>query len=218
MVKGDAVADTLFLYMRLFAPEEINGLYAYGPIWKDDLPTVLQGSYHMVSIDAEPECKMGFIRDLQEDVWQQGIWRVRYTCVGSGNHACQMLPGTRGAADLTEGYQGVTDENARPYTPFKLQINSRGMFRFNGKDVDASSLGKAVTTIIREQPTRYLIDIQTDRATPYESFVSAQTIVEQSLKSLRDEYAKTRFGKPFDEGLTEEQFIETVNAFPKRVI
>ena len=217
MTRGDAVADTLFLFMRLFSPEEIDGLYEYGPIWQNNLPAVLKDSYYLVSIDAEPDCKMGVIKDLQDKVWENGIWRVRYTCTGGGDSAYRMLPRTRGAAEM-EGYQGVTDENARPFKAFSLLINRRGQYRFDGKNEDSEALALAVTKAIRQNPSTYLIRLVTDRATPYGSYVQAQRIVENSLKGLRNEFARARFGKPFDENLSEEQYVETVNAFPKRIV
>ena len=217
MTKGDTVADTLFLYMRLFAPEELDGLYAYGPIWHDNLPAALKGSYYLISIDAEPQCPMGLIFDLRNEVWQQGIWRVRYTCAGSGDMAYAMLPKTRGESQMREGYQGDSEDSARPLTNHRLLINKDGRFRFDGKNADENILEDAVSNVIRSEPTRYLITLLSDRATPYNSFVRAQSIVEQSLSRLRNEYAQARFGLPFDENLTEEQYVETVNALPKRI-
>lgn len=218
MVKGDAVADTLFLYMRLFAPEEIDGLYAYGPIWKDKLPAVLKGSYHSVVLDAEASCKMGFVDDAKQCIREAGLSKIRYTCpdgdVRDAVH--RRLPPTEKNATIA-GQESASEMTVRKKDHYLLQINSRGDFRLAGKPVAADALEEAVTSIIR-QNAAYMISLQTERATPYGSFITAESAVTHSVNRLRDAYSREHFGLPYDiDRLSEEQVEECLTAVPLRL-
>ena len=218
MVKGDAVADTLFLYMRLFAPEEIDSLYAYGPIWKDDLPAVLKGSFHTVVLDAEASCKMGFVDDVKQRIREADLRKIRYTSPDAGTRDAvhRMLPPTENNAKIA-GQEIASEMIVRKDDYYLLQINSRGDFRLAGRTVAADALEEAVTSII-SQNSDYIISLQTDRATPYGSFIAAESAVIRSVSLLRDTYAQEHFGIPYDlDRLSEEQIKECLTAVPLRL-
>lgn len=218
MVKGDAVADTLFLYMRVFATEELDGLYAYGPIWKDDLPAVLKGSYHTVVLDAEASCRMGFVDDVKQCIREADLRKIRYTCPDAGTRDAvhRMLPPTEKNAKIA-GQESASEMSVRKNDYYLLQINSRGDFRLAGKTIAADALEEAVTSIIR-QNAAYTIGLQTDRATPFGSFIAAESAVTRSVNRLRDTYAQEHFGIPYDiDRLSEEQVKECQRAVPLRL-
>ena len=211
LIRGDAIADTLFLYVRLYAPYEIDELYPNSPIWFEDLPTILDGRFYCVALDAEASCPAGLISDICGMMREKGLRRVRYTCPDRPQDAVHRLLPPAGVPDETDS-QGKDI--------FLLQINSRGRLRFNGKDITSYDvLENAVTAVIRQQPQNYLIHIQTDRAAPFGAFIETQQAVANSINVLRGEYARLHFGKSYDKPwlLTEEEMQEIQQYIPRQI-
>lgn len=225
MTRGDAVADTLFLFIRLFAPNEVDGLSAYGPIYYKDVPKVLEGNYHLVSLDAEPSCKMGFIDDVKTLMRDAGKLRVRYACSSSGQEvAYRMLPPTE-ENGVKQGFAVSGQIEVPKQALLKIQVNSQGRIRLAGKEAALENLQPALTTLLRERMPEYLIYLQTDRATEFGTYVAVQNAITGSITMLRDEYTKVNYNKPYDpsrfgyaEGLSEEELIATQKAVPQKLI
>ena len=220
IIKGDAVADTLFLYLRTFAPEEIDGLYNYSPVWEKDLPNVLSGNYHTVVLDAEPECKMGLIEDVREQLRGKELLKVRYNCdFGNGHEkeAPRLLPPTRENAEK-KGLTVQEDFKLSKETTHRLLINARGQFRLDDKNIETEALQPTLVNIIKAQPQTYLILLQNDRATPYGAFVNAQSTIRAAVNEVRDAYTMQHYGKPYSSYELEEEGIEIRNAVPLKIM
>lgn len=220
IIKGDAVADTLFLYLRTFAPEEIDGLYNYSPVWEKDLPNVLSGNYHTVVLDAEPECKMGLIEDVREQLRGKELLKVRYNCdFGNGQQkeAPRLLPPTRENAEK-KGSTVQEEFKLSKETTHRLLINARGQFRLDDKNIEMEALQPTLVNIIKAQPQTYLILLQNDRATPYGAFVNAQSTIRAAVNEVRDAYTMQHYGKLYSSYELEEEGIEIRNAVPLKIM
>ena len=218
MIKGDAVADTLFLYLRTFTPEELDGLYRYGPIWENELSNVLEGEFHTVVLDAEPECKMGLVQDLREKLRDHELLKIRYNCdfgKGQREEAPRLLPPNRKSAEKRDAEYGGHVQYPKA-TGHRLLINSRGQVRLDGRNLEMEALQPALVDIISAQP-EYLIVLQHDRATPYGSFVNVESTIRNAVNQVRDTYARQHYGKSYGSIELSEEGLEVREAIPLRV-
>ncbi|MBQ1709173.1 MAG: hypothetical protein II026_08930, partial [Bacteroidales bacterium] len=171
-----------------------------------------------VVLDAEASCRMGFVDDVKQRIREADLRKIRYTCPDAGTRDAvhRMLPPTEKNAKIA-GQESASEMSVRKNDYYLLQINSRGDFRLAGKTIAADALEEAVTSIIR-QNAAYTIGLQTDRATPFGSFIAAESAVTRSVNRLRDTYAQEHFGIPYDiDRLSEEQVKECQRAIPLRL-
>ena len=219
MIRGDAVADTLFLYLRTFAPEDISGIYSYGPIWENDLPKVLEAEYHTVVLDAEPGCKMGLIQDLRKKLRENGLLKIKYSCTLDNRYdeaVPRMLPPTKEYAERN-GLAYQESPKLDKETGHRLLINSGGQFRLDNLNIEKDELQSALTRIIDEHPQSYMISLQLDRATPYDSFMAAQSAFRGAVNQVRDAYSRKHFGRSYPSVELEEEGLEVRKAVPLRI-
>ena len=224
MTRGDAVADTLFLFVRPFAPEEIDGLQGSGPIFINDLPKVLEGNYHLVSLDAEPDCPMGLVEDVKKMLRDAGRQRIRYACPSlEPDMSYRLLPPTREHAQK-QGSATPNQVASSKQAPIQLQVNRRGQVRQDGKETTRERLLADLTELLRDRMPDYRLVLQTERATEFGAYLAAQNAITGCIATLRDEYTQSHFGKPYDPdrfgypgGLTEEELVATQKAIPLKV-
>ena len=217
MTRGDAVADTLFLFIRLFAPNEVDGLSAYGPIYSKDVRKVLEGKFEYVVLDADPSCKLGYIDDVKQMMRDANRLKVRYACqqLGSKNTTSRMLTPTRENAEI------VIEKDKL----HQLQVNKDGKIRLDGKGVTLENLQPALTDLFREKMPDCMIHLQTDRALDFGIYVAVQSAITSSIFTLRDEYTQAHFHKAYDidslgypGGLTEDELIATHKVYPQKLV
>jgi biopolymer transport protein ExbD len=57
--------------------------------------------------------------------------------------------------------------------------------------------------------TRYVISLKTDRTTTYEMYVAVQNELAAAINELRDEFSRSRFGKPLAD-LTDQTLVDGI--------
>lgn len=62
-----------------------------------------------------------------------------------------------------------------------------------------------------------MISLQLDRATPYDSFMAAQSAFRGAVNQVRDAYSRKHFGRSYPSVELEEEGLEVRKAVPLRI-
>ncbi|QHT70590.1 hypothetical protein GXP67_30025 [Rhodocytophaga rosea] len=125
--------------------------------------------------------------------------------------------------------------NYLPHKIFAIQIDSLNNFyfqkfdasqeykqtflkdNFEWKNVAGQKLTTLVENFILDNRKNYLVSLQYDGQTDYDTYIQMQSILSNALYELRDEYALLHFHKPYNT-LTENEAKQVYTFYPKRMI
>lgn len=162
-----------------------------------------EGPVQCISILGDENAKMGILNDVKDVLRAIGQLKIMYTAPKGPAVERRMPPpvGVGGTVTAEEAMKGVNRENV-----FVVRINSANrVFAGNSvADSDADILARS-KDFIRDHAPRAIISLGLDKGTSYLKFYSVQNLLKQAFDEVRDEQARSRYGKALAELAPEER-------------
>ncbi len=96
-----------------------------------------------------------------------------------------------------------------------LLVNEVGDVLLDEKIIGVPQIKQEMITRIKANP-KLIISYKTVRDTPYKIYIEVMDQLKLAYESLREEYAREKFGVPLDQ-VNEEQIMEIRSAIPQRI-
>ena len=121
----------------------------------------------------------------------------------------------RKMAPLDEQQQEQVDVNRS--NVLQIRLDERDSLFCDDQPVTLTQLQQQVESCVAAQQTdRYIIAVQTDRATSYDAYFEMQNAVVAAHRVLREKMAQQKFGRPFSQ-CSEEQREVIRRRYPQRI-
>jgi len=173
-----------------------------------------EGPVETISICGDEKARMGILNDVKSILRSIGQLKIMYTAPKEPAVARRLPPpvGVGGTVTPSEALKGVNRENV-----FVVRINSANSV-FAGNSVansDADLLARS-KDFIRNRAPRAIITLGLDKGTSYLKFYSVQKLLKQAFDEVREEQARSRYGKAPAE-LTPEEREAILMAVPLNI-
>lgn len=103
-----------------------------------------------------------------------------------------------------------------PEHAFKIELRPEGQLSVNGKQIALKDLRKEIIAYLKEKKSENIIMIRYDRMIEYRFFISVQNEITNGLNTVRDEVAKEKFKRLFDD-LTADEQEEIKQIYPMKI-
>ena len=121
----------------------------------------------------------------------------------------------RKMAPLDEQQQEQVDVNRN--NVLQIRLDERDSLFCDDQPVTLTQLQQQVESFVAaQQNDRYIIAVQTDRATRYDAYFEMQNAVVAAHRVLREKMAQQKFGRPFSQ-CSEEQREVIRRRYPQRI-
>ena len=162
-----------------------------------------EGPVETISICGDEKARMGILNDVKSILRSIGQLKIMYTAPKEPAVARHLPPpvGVGGTVTPSEALKGVNRENV-----FVVRINSANSV-FAGNSVansDADLLARS-KDFIRDRAPRAIISLGLDKGASYLKFYSVQKLLKQAFVEVREEQARSRYGKALAESTPEER-------------
>lgn len=184
----------------------MNGSVKFDDMF-DAISTLINGDKSMtVEILAPSDCSCGVIEDIKQGLRGISALKVQYA-VPDLEPITRHLPPSKEAAekagvtlrDSWELIQGQPKENVH-----YVRINEYDKVLFDTTPIAIEELNGRVSDMVRNNH-KYVICYQVNRGTSYGAYVTAEIEMRDAVLLVRNEYAKSKYGKSFDDLNDEEQ-------------
>ena len=99
----------------------------------------------------------------------------------------------------------------------QIRLDSKDSLWVDDKSVAFEALQQQVESFVASRQTeRYVVGVQTDRATSYEAYFEMQNTIVAAFHALREKMARQRYGHSFSQ-CTEEERLVIVQRYPLRI-
>lgn len=169
-----------------------------------------------VNLQADPKAKMKTVEDVKSELRKVHALRINYQIAGEEDVtrylppvAGTQIPGGPTVTSSEETVKSIKRENI-----VAIRLNSADKILFGTtKYANARDFIPALKDFIREHGKNTVVIYQADPGSSYESYCSIQKSVKQAYDELRDELARSRYGKPLAE-LDAEQYQAVLKELP----
>ena len=121
----------------------------------------------------------------------------------------------RKLAPIDEQQQEQVDVNRSDV--LQIRLDERDSLFCDDQPVTLMQLQQQVESFVASRQTdRYIIAVQTDRATSYDAYFEMQNAVVAAHRVLREKMAQQKFGRPFSQ-CSEEQREVIRRRYPQRI-
>ena len=112
-------------------------------------------------------------------------------------------------------------ENTQPQEVNKdfvlqVELNAHDQLICDGRPLTAEQLTEAVVSMASVNRTGHIVSIQADRASTYDAYFRMQDAIVAAYHQLREQYAKTHYGKRYRQ-LTSEERSMVNDYYPQRI-
>ena len=97
-----------------------------------------------------------------------------------------------------------------------VALDAHDALTLDGKPVTLDQLTEEVRTMASVNRTGHVVSIQADRQTTYEAYFRMQNAVVNAYSALRQQYAQSRYGKPYSR-LTADERAAVNEYYPQRI-
>ena len=166
-----------------------------------------------ISIRGDENAKMGILNDVKDVLRSIGQLKIQYTAPKESAVTRRLPPvGVGGTVTPSEALQSVDRNNV-----FVVRVNSADKV-FAGNAVSASDADLLARSkeFIRERAPRAIISLGMDYGSSYLKFYSVQKLLKQAFDEVRDEQARSLYGKALAE-LTPEELEDIQMAVPLNI-
>ena len=98
----------------------------------------------------------------------------------------------------------------------RLHIDKDGRLFCNDKPMEISSLKDSVKNVIERGGKEHIVQLNTERDAPYDSYFHVQNKIVAAYNDIRNEKSEQAYGEPFNE-LADPQKESIVKAVPQRI-
>ncbi len=99
----------------------------------------------------------------------------------------------------------------------QIRLDSKDSLWVDNQSVAFEALQQQVESFVASRQTeRYVVGVQTDRATSYEAYFEMQNTIVAAFHALREKMARQRYGHSFSQCTEEERFV-IVQRYPLRI-
>ena len=173
-----------------------------------------EGPVQCISIRGDENAKMGILNDVKDVLRAIGQLKIMYAAPKESAVTRRLPPpvGVGGTVTPSEALQSVDRNNV-----FVVRVNSADKV-FAGNAVSASDADLLARSkeFIRERAPRAIISLGMDKGTSYLKFYSVQKLLKQAFDEVRDEQARSLYGKALAE-LTPEELEDIQMAVPLNI-
>lgn len=184
----------------------MNGSVTFDDMF-DAISTLINGDKSMtVEILAPSDCPCGVVEDIKQGLRGISALKVQYA-IPDLEPVTRHLPPSKEAAekagatlrDSWEVIQSQPKENVH-----YVRINENDKVLFDTTPINMEELNGRVSDVVRHNH-KYVICYQVNRGTSYGAYVTAEKEMRDAVLLVRNEYAKSEYGKAFDDLNDEEQ-------------
>ena len=173
-----------------------------------------EGPVQCISILGDENAKMGILNDVKDVLRAIGQLKIMYTAPKGPAVERRMPPpvGVNGTVTLTEALQGVDRNNILP-----VRINSADkILAGTTVIINDQHLLDLSKEFIRDRAPKAILTLQMDRGSSYSTYYDVQRLLKQAYDEVRDEQARSQYGKPLAE-LTRDELETVWMAFPLNI-
>ena len=173
-----------------------------------------------VNLQAEPKTRMGTVNAVKQQLRQTRALKLYYLLPGQAETLSRHLSP---AATTPDGPTVVSPSDALKDIPkdnvAAIRINSAGriLLTYGKRETFVDDIVEPAKDFIRKHAPKYAFTVKVDNGAPYASFIKMESLVDQAISGLRDEKARSTFGKPFAD-LSAEEAREIQLAIPLNLL
>lgn len=171
------------------------------------------------------DVRMGVVTDVKESLREAGVEKVYILYTADSGSDVQVIKVERSlppALSITADSICVISTNRKYIHP--IMVNSNDKIMMDGYQVTLEEIPQRAAAIIEEQGIRTddtdgdwfgaVFAIRSDNTSSSELYVKIQSALDEAYDTVRDRFARKKFGKPLS-GLTPEELDEIRNTIPK---
>ena len=202
--QGDS--KTINLVVNAYAPGMV--LVDGTTVEVENLATYLNGlnletALVTVSLQADPDTKMEVVDKVKEQLRKALTLRLSYKLPGAEEGVRRYMPPIPGA-QLPGGQKVISSEEAlktiQRENIFVVRVNPREkIYAGNEKFDNANDFIPTLKDFLREHGRKAVISYMADLGSSYACYLSVQKAIKQAYAEVRDEMARSRYGKPLAE-------------------
>ena len=98
----------------------------------------------------------------------------------------------------------------------RVELDAHDQLTCDGKAATLQELQEAVVAMAMVNRTDHVVSVQADRATTYEAYFRMQDAIVAAYQQLREQYAKTHYGKGYRQLSSEERSMVN-DYYPQRI-
>ena len=172
------------------------------------------------NLQADPNVKLGVVEDIKQQLRQARALKLMYRLPGQAETLSRHLSP---AATTPDGPTVVSPSDALKDMPkdnvAAIRINSAGriLLTYGKREAFVDDIVEPAKDFIRKHAPKYAFTVKVDNGAPYASFIKMESLVDQAISGLRDEKARSTFGKPFAD-LSAEEAREIQLAIPLNLL
>ena len=172
------------------------------------------------NLQADPNVKLGVVEDVKQQLRQTRALKLNYRLPGQAETLSRHLSP---AATTPDGPTVVSPSDALKDMPkdnvAAIRINSAGriLLTYGKREAFVDDIVEPAKDFIRKHAPKYAFTVKVDNGAPYASFIKMESLVDQAISGLRDEKARSTFGKPFAD-LSAEEAREIQLAIPLNLL
>ncbi len=220
--QGDS--KTINLVVNAYAPGMV--LVDGTTVEVENLATYLNGlntetSLVTVSLQADPDTKMEVVDKVKEQLRKALTLRLSYKLPGAEEGVRRSMPPMAGT-QLPGGQKVISSEEALKTVQreniYVIRVNSREKIYAGSEKFDnANDFIPTLKDFLRERGGKAVISYQADLGSSYACYLSVQKAIKQAYDEMRDEMARSRYGKPLAE-LDAEAYQAILQDLPLNVL
>lgn len=171
------------------------------------------------------DVRMGVVTDVKESLREAGVEKVYILYTADSGSDVQEIKVERSlppALSITADSICVISTNRKYIHP--IMVNSNDKIMMDGYQVTLEEIPQKAVEIIEAQGIRTddtdgdwfgaIFAIRSDNTSSSELYVKIQSALDEAYDTVRDRFARKKFGKPLS-GLTPEELDEIRNTIPK---
>lgn len=163
----------------------------------------LETSLVKVNLQADPDIKMKVIEEVKTQLRKALTLKLYYTLPGAETgvrRAMAPMPGTQSPSGLKVQTTEQAMKSVNREDVYVIKANSADkIFAGTDKKENAQAFIPELKDFIREHGSNTVVSFQADFGTSYECYYSLQQAIVQAYDEVRDELARSRYGKPLAE-------------------
>ncbi len=146
-----------------------------------------------VNLKGDPKASMGLIDDVKNELRKVRALRINFQLPGEQDVKRHLPPH---AGDPI--FQPLEAQSVDRNNLMFVRINSRDKVWAGSEEVksDMQFLNRC-KTFVREHKSKGIFVLQSDRGTSYEKYYAVQKLVQQAVDEIRDEEARSSYGKAY---------------------
>ena len=174
-----------------------------------------------VNLQAEPKTRMGTVNAVKQQLRQTRALKLYYLLPGQAEGLARHLPPAANKTpdgptviSASDALQSISKDDV---ASIRLNSNGRILLTYGKREAFVDDIVEPAKDFIRKHGPKYVLTVKVDNGAPYASFIKMESLVDQAISGLRDEKARSTFGKPFAD-LSAEEAREIQSAIPLNLL